>query len=66
MKGGSETILVVDDEASVRELAVQILQRHGYQVLAADCGEAALEIFQTRKAGLTWSSSIWGCPVWAA
>ncbi len=49
LKGGSETILVVDDEVSVRELAVQILQRHGYQVFAADCGEAALETFQTRK-----------------
>jgi CheY-like chemotaxis protein len=49
LKGGSETILVVDDEASVRELAVEILQRHGYQVFAADCGEAALETFQTRK-----------------
>ncbi len=49
LKGGSETILVVDDDASVRELAVEILQRHGYQVFAADCGEAALETFQTRK-----------------
>jgi two-component system, cell cycle sensor histidine kinase and response regulator CckA len=50
--GGLETILVVDDEASVRELAVQILQRQGYQVLAADCGEAALEIFQTPQGGV--------------
>jgi two-component system cell cycle sensor histidine kinase/response regulator CckA len=49
LEGGSETILVVDDEASITELAVQILQRHGYQVFAADCGEAALETFQTRK-----------------
>jgi two-component system cell cycle sensor histidine kinase/response regulator CckA len=52
LKGGSETILMVDDEASVRELAVQILQRYGYQVLAADCGEAALETFQTRPDGI--------------
>ena len=51
-KGGLETILVVDDEASVRELAVEILQRQGYQVLAADGGESALEIFQTRKGGI--------------
>ena len=50
--GGSETILVVDDEASVRELAVQILQRYGYQVVAVDCGEAALECFQTRPRGI--------------
>ena len=43
---------MVDDEASVRELAVEILQRQGYQVLAADGGESALEIFQTRKGGI--------------
>ena len=30
----------------------EILQRHGYQVFAADCGEAALESFQTRKGGI--------------
>ncbi len=48
LTGGSETILVVDDEAAVRDLTVQILQRHGYQVFAADCGEAALEYLQTR------------------
>jgi len=52
LKGGSETILVVDDEVSIRELAVQILQRHGYQVFAADCGEAALETFRTRPGGI--------------
>jgi len=52
LKGGSETILVVDDEAAVRELAVQILQRQGYQVIAADSGEAALEFFRTRPSGV--------------
>ena len=51
-QGGSETILVVDDEASVRELAVQILQRYGYEVVAADCGEAALGTFQTHPGGI--------------
>jgi PAS domain S-box-containing protein len=52
LRGGSETVLVVDDEASVREMAAQILQRHGYHVFAADCGEAALECFQTRQEGI--------------
>lgn len=41
---GSETILVVEDEASVRELAVHILKTHGYQVLAAQNGPEALQI----------------------
>jgi two-component system, cell cycle sensor histidine kinase and response regulator CckA len=33
---GHETILVVEDEASVRRLAVSVLQRQGYAVLEAD------------------------------
>jgi PAS domain S-box-containing protein len=52
LTGGSETILVVDDEAAVRDLTVQLLQRHGYRVFAADCGEAALETLQTRPGAI--------------
>jgi PAS domain S-box-containing protein len=48
-QGGSETILVVDDEAAIREFAKQILQRFGYQVLLARSGEEALEIYKGRK-----------------
>jgi two-component system cell cycle sensor histidine kinase/response regulator CckA len=33
---GHETILVVEDEASVRKLAVSVLERQGYAVLSAD------------------------------
>ncbi len=38
---GSELILVVEDEATVRELVVRVLSRHGYRVLDADTLEAA-------------------------
>ena len=33
---GHETILVVEDEASVRKLTISVLERQGYSVLAAD------------------------------
>jgi nitrogen-specific signal transduction histidine kinase/CheY-like chemotaxis protein len=41
---GSETILVVEDEAGVRELACQFLRVKGYAVLEAKDGHEALEI----------------------
>jgi PAS domain S-box-containing protein len=44
--GGRETVLVVEDEQPVRELARAILQRFGYTVLDADSGEAALLRFE--------------------
>jgi len=37
-------VLVVEDDASVRRLAVRVLQSHGYGVLEASSGEQALEI----------------------
>jgi CheY-like chemotaxis protein len=39
-----ETVLVVEDEKSVRDLTVRMLQRMGYKVLSAASGEEALEI----------------------
>lgn len=45
---GSEVVLVVEDEASVRSVAVRILSNLGYQVLEAPDGAAALEGFGHR------------------
>ena len=43
---GSETILLVEDEAGVRELTREILQMNGYTVLEAEHGPKALEVCQ--------------------
>jgi signal transduction histidine kinase/CheY-like chemotaxis protein len=43
--GGNETILVVEDEADVRELACEFLKVSGYSVLAAQNGLEAIEVF---------------------
>ena len=45
LQGGSETILVVDDEEHIRDLAAQILRRFGYAVRTAVNGEEALQIY---------------------
>jgi two-component system, cell cycle sensor histidine kinase and response regulator CckA len=42
--GGTETILVVEDEEELRRLANRILGRAGYSVLTAADGEEALQI----------------------
>jgi two-component system cell cycle sensor histidine kinase/response regulator CckA len=41
---GSGTILLVEDEPTVRGVAERALTRHGYRVITADNGEDALEI----------------------
>jgi CheY-like chemotaxis protein len=44
-QGGTETILLVDDEDSIRDFASQVLHRFGYTILTASSGEEALEIY---------------------
>jgi CheY-like chemotaxis protein len=41
--GGIETILLVEDSDSLRELGREILEEHGYKVIEASSGTAALE-----------------------
>jgi len=48
------TILVVEDEAIVRDLLVAELQDIGYNVIAVESGEQALAILQGRHEGIDW------------
>ena len=47
---GAVTILLAEDDEGIRALATKVLAREGYQVLAANDGEQAVEIFE-REAG---------------
>ncbi|MGI8743370.1 MAG: response regulator [Bryobacteraceae bacterium] len=46
LRGGTETILVVDDDAASRHLALEPLQHLGYSVLQAASAQEALKICQ--------------------
>ncbi len=44
-KGASQTVLVVDDEEGILQMARKTLERHGYRVRLAHHGGEALEVF---------------------
>jgi two-component system, cell cycle sensor histidine kinase and response regulator CckA len=46
---GTGNILLVEDEATVRAVAERALTRHGYNVLLAENGEAAIEILEREQ-----------------
>jgi two-component system cell cycle sensor histidine kinase/response regulator CckA len=47
--GGSETILVVEDQNEIRDLVSEFLQKNGYTVLQAADGNEALQIAHNYK-----------------
>ena len=49
--GGAETLLLVEDEPVVRELACLVLRKQGYEVLEAADGSRALELVETNRSG---------------
>jgi CheY-like chemotaxis protein len=49
----SGTILVIDDVRPVREMLQQLLEREGLEVILADCGHAALQLFEHKHDEIT-------------
>ncbi len=46
-KGKGELLLLVDDEEGIREVGKDLLTRFGYQVLTAESGERAVDVYKT-------------------
>jgi PAS domain S-box-containing protein len=49
VRGGNETILVVEDEKPVRELVCSLLTGYGYNVVQAESGSKAVELWQQTR-----------------
>ncbi len=47
-EGGSETLLLVDDEDIIREIGKDVLTQYGYTVVCAASGEEAVRVFVDR------------------
>lgn len=48
-EGGTEIVLVAEDDRAVRKLTKDILERFGYKVIAAEDGEEAIKKFKENK-----------------
>jgi two-component system, cell cycle sensor histidine kinase and response regulator CckA len=53
MVGHGETLLVVDDEATIREAIVTTLQANGYHCYTAEDGQDALALFFERRSNIS-------------
>jgi PAS domain S-box-containing protein len=49
VRGGHETVLVVEDEIALRELVCSVLSGHGYNILQAETGVKALDVWEENK-----------------
>ena len=49
IRGGTETILLVEDEKPVRELVARVLQKYGYTILQAGSGNDAIGVWEEHK-----------------
>ncbi len=58
VRGGSETLLIVEDEDTVRALTLRVLADAGYAVVAARHGEEALELIRQMPIDLVISDVV--------
>ncbi len=50
MRGGNETVLLVEDEPALRKLVIRALTRLGYRIFEASTGVQALEVWKKNQA----------------
>ena len=53
IRGGTETILLVEDEEDIRDLGAKLLNEIGYRVVTAVNGKEALEIYQRDRESIS-------------
>lgn len=46
--GGNETILIIDDETDIQEVASEILSKYGYNIITANNGQKGIEIYASK------------------
>jgi PAS domain S-box-containing protein len=63
VQGGFETILIVEDEPMLRELLLTLLASKGYDVLAAEDGNKAVELYTSRHEDIALVISDMGLPL---
>ena len=51
-------VLLIEDDAAVRDVVCRLLQAHGYEVRSAETGEEALEVERTAPIDLVVSDVI--------
>jgi two-component system cell cycle sensor histidine kinase/response regulator CckA len=62
VRGGSETILVVEDEELMLEFVVTVLGQKGYRVLVAKDGEEAVRLYSEQMHAIRLVLSDYGLP----
>ena len=62
VRGGSETILVVEDEELMLEFVVTVLGQRGYRVLVAKDGEEAVKVYSDQMHAIHLVLSDYGLP----